>query len=139
MTIYERIESLRKAKKISQGRLEKELGFSNGSVSKWKNSTPTPERLQKVADFFGVTVDYLMTGKENSNSSAVLSPRNERDIAKKLEETLEQLESRQEALMFDGEPMDDRTRELLRASLENSIRIAKIDAKEKFTPKKYKG
>lgn len=66
MTAYERIETLRKQKKISQGNLEKELGFSNGSISKWKNSTPTFERLQKLADYFGVTVDYLMNGNENS-------------------------------------------------------------------------
>ena len=64
MTVYERIESLRKERKISQGNLEKELGFSNGSISKWKTSMPKPERLQKIADYFGVTVDYLMTGKE---------------------------------------------------------------------------
>lgn len=71
MTIYERIEQLRKAQKISQGKLEKELGFSNGSVSKWKNSTPTPERLQKIADYFNVTVDYLMTGKNNVKPSTL--------------------------------------------------------------------
>ncbi len=64
MTLYERIESLRKSKKISQGNLEKELGFSNGSISKWKNSTPTPERLQKLAEYFGVSVDWLMAGEE---------------------------------------------------------------------------
>ncbi len=40
--------------------------------------------------------------------------------------------------MFDGEVMDDNTRELLKASLENSMRIAKINAKQKFTPKKYR-
>ena len=40
--------------------------------------------------------------------------------------------------MFSGEPLGDETRELLKASLENSIRIAKINAKQKFTPKKYR-
>ena len=70
MSVYERIESLRKERKLSQGKLEKELGFSNGSVSKWKNSTPTMERLQKIADYFGITVDYLMTGKESDESES---------------------------------------------------------------------
>ena len=65
MTVYERIESLRKERKISQGNLEKELGFSNGSISKWKTSMPKPERLQKIADYFCVTVDYLMNGNES--------------------------------------------------------------------------
>ena len=63
MTVFERIESLRKAQGISQGKLEKELGFSNGSISKWRNSTPTYERIQKVAEYFGVSADYLMTGE----------------------------------------------------------------------------
>lgn len=66
-TLYERIEKLRKSRKISQGNLEKELGFSNGSISKWKNSTPTTERLQKLADYFRVSVEYLMTGEEKDN------------------------------------------------------------------------
>lgn len=66
MTLFERIEELRNSKGISQGKLEKELGFSNGSISKWKNSTPNPERLKKLADYFGVSVEYLMTGEETS-------------------------------------------------------------------------
>lgn len=60
MNMYERIEFLRKKEGISQGNLEKELGFSNGSISKWKASTPKPERLQKLADYFGVSVDFLI-------------------------------------------------------------------------------
>ena len=64
MTIFERIETLRKSRKISQGKLEKELGFSNGSISKWKTSMPNAERLQKLSDYFNVSLEYLTTGKE---------------------------------------------------------------------------
>ena len=64
MTMYERIEELRRKSGLSQGKLEKELGFSNGSISKWRTSTPSPDRLQKLSDYFHVTVEYLMTGKE---------------------------------------------------------------------------
>lgn len=60
MTVYERIEYLRKKEGISQGNLEKELSFSNGSISKWKSSMPKPERLEKIANHFGVTIDFLM-------------------------------------------------------------------------------
>ena len=66
MTLFERIEELRNSRGISQGKLEKELGFSNGSISKWKNSTPNPERLKKLADYFGVTVEYIMTGEDSN-------------------------------------------------------------------------
>lgn len=68
MTVYERIESLRKSSGISQGKLEKELGFSNGSVSKWKNSMPKLERLQKVAEYFGVSIEYIMNGQEDDKN-----------------------------------------------------------------------
>ena len=64
MTFYDRIEMLRKEKGISQGVLEKELGFSNGSYCKWRTSMPTHERLQKLANFFQVSVDYLVSGEE---------------------------------------------------------------------------
>ncbi len=40
--------------------------------------------------------------------------------------------------MFDGEPLDDETRQLLRESYENQLRITKQLAKAKFTPKKYR-
>ena len=62
--MFERIELLRKEMGISRGKLEKELRFSNGSISKWKQSTPNPERLKRLAEYFGVSFDYLMTGKE---------------------------------------------------------------------------
>lgn len=137
MTVFERIEELRKSKKISQGKLEKELGFSNGSISKWKTSTPNSERLQKLADYFGVSSEYLMTGKESANYEIGLRPKDERDISKKLNETLDQLVSN-DGLMFDGEVMDDETKELLKISLESAIRTAKITAKKKYTPKKYR-
>ena len=63
--------------------------------------------------------------------------KDERDIANDLENALSKL-SDDSALMFDGEPLDDETRELLRISLENQFRMAKIIAKEKYTPKKYR-
>lgn len=67
MTFYERLETLRKSRGISQGDLEKELIFSNGSISKWKKSVPTYDRLKKLADYFGVTVEFLRDGEERQD------------------------------------------------------------------------
>ena len=66
--IYERIEFLRKKHKISQGKFEQELGFSNGSISKWKKCVPTPTRMKKLAEYFNVSVEYLITGQEIDDS-----------------------------------------------------------------------
>ena len=42
-----------------------ELGISSGTVSAWKNGrTPTGAMLQKVANYFDVSSDYLLTGEE---------------------------------------------------------------------------
>ena len=48
----------------------KEIGISSSAVSMWKNGDRSPQtaQLQKVADYFGVTVDYLLTGEEKTPS-----------------------------------------------------------------------
>ena len=69
----------------------------------------------------------------------VLTKKDERDIAKRLDAILGEMEGGgKDGLMFDGEPLDDDTRELLRASLQNQLEMAKRLAKQKYTPKKYR-
>lgn len=69
MTLLDRVKILCKEKGISQGKMEKEMGISNGASSKWKTSSPSMEILQKLSEYFNVSVDYLMTGKDKSNSN----------------------------------------------------------------------
>lgn len=63
MTIKERVKELCRNKGVTAAKLEKECGFANGYVSKLDKSTPTTKNMQKIADYFGVTVEYLMTGE----------------------------------------------------------------------------
>lgn len=65
MNTKERIKELCVKKGISVNKLEVDLGFGTGYVSKLDKSTPNAKKLQKIADYFGVSVDYLMTGREN--------------------------------------------------------------------------
>lgn len=118
----------------------KELGIASSTFFTWKtkDKIPATKALQKISKYLGVSIDYLINGTFDNNSSLELTSKDEKDIAKRLEQTLEDLEHGQDGLMFSGEPLDEETKELLKASLENSIRIAKINAKEKFTPKKYR-
>lgn len=44
--------------------LERNLGFSNGSIAKWEKSFPSVDKVMKVADYFGVTAEFLLTGKK---------------------------------------------------------------------------
>ncbi len=139
--MYEIFEQLLQKHGLTSYKLSQLIGVSQSTLSDWKRgrSTPKQDKLQKIADYFGVTVDYLMTGKEPEQKefNPQLTAKDEKDISKKVDEILSQL-STGDALMFDGEPMDEDTKELLRVSLENGVRIAKISAKKKFTPKKYR-
>jgi len=114
-------------------------GLPSSLFSEWKRgkSTPKPDKLQKIADFFGVPLSYLLNGSmDESVKKNILSVKDERDISRRLLKTLSDLESQQGALMFDGAPLDDETKELLKASLEHSIKVAKINAK-KYTNKRF--
>lgn len=138
----DKIKSLRKSKKISQKKLGEALNLSQSAIGmiEGNKNGASPEKLKEIANFFGVTVDYLLSNEEDKDivKDIQISKRAEKDIKKALSETLEQLETSQDGLMFDGEPIDDETRELLRLSLENSMKLAKQIAKVKYTPNKYK-
>lgn len=137
MGLYENIRDIAKAKGYSVNKLEQELGFARSSINKFNKNTPSADKLQQIADLLGVSLDYLMTGvEEPKKREPRLTPKDERDIEKKLSETLEQIVSG-DGLMFHGEIMDERTRQLLEVSLRNTMESAKIAAK-KFTPNKYK-
>lgn len=65
MGLYENIKNLCDQNKIAVTRLESELGFSRGSIGKIRqHKSMTAVRLDKIADYFGVSVDYLMTGEQ---------------------------------------------------------------------------
>jgi len=62
-----RIRKLCKKKGISVGSLEKELELSNGSIYKWNKSVTRADTLLKVANYFNVSMEYLLEGKEELN------------------------------------------------------------------------
>lgn len=65
MSIKERIKELCDKQGISMNKLEDILGFGKGYCSKLDGKhKPNTAYIQKIADYFSVTVDYLMTGKE---------------------------------------------------------------------------
>ena len=59
--IYTNIAKLCQSRKISVARLEKETGLGNATIRGWNTSSPTVEKLKAVADYFGVTVDDLLS------------------------------------------------------------------------------
>lgn len=52
--------------------LEKELGFGNGTIRKWEESSPGIDKVLKVANRFGVSIDYLITGDSEDSSALAM-------------------------------------------------------------------
>lgn len=65
------LKQLRFFKKLSQAAVAKELGVAQQSVDRWENGQREPniETLWRLADFYGVTVDYLI-GRVDTEFSA---------------------------------------------------------------------
>lgn len=61
------IEKVRNTTTMSVGELEKALGFGNGTIYKWETSSPTVDKIIKVADYLNVSVDYLLGRSEERN------------------------------------------------------------------------
>lgn len=131
MTIGERIRQLREERKISQTELAEAAETTKQNLYKYENGIITnipTDKIEKMAKKLSVSPAYLMGWKEEA-----LNRKDEADIADAMERFIEQLSTAKEALMFDGEPLDDESRDLLLASLENSLRMGKRIAKQKYS------
>lgn len=67
MTVYTAIKTVAKPTGKSIYRIEKDLGFSNGTISKWNKSMPGADSLQAVADYLGTTPQYLLRLAKEDN------------------------------------------------------------------------
>ena len=70
---YEIFEKLCRERGITPSKVSKATGISTATLTSWKQGkyTPKQDKLGKIADFFGVTVDYLMYGKMHTSDDYV--------------------------------------------------------------------
>lgn len=71
--ISENIRTLCRQHNIPVYKLERHLGIANGSVNRWKTCSPNIKTVKMVADYFGVTVDELLSGPSMKGGEAVCS------------------------------------------------------------------
>ena len=122
------------------------MNFKYTTVLDWVNAKTYPriDKIEMMASYFGVDksdlIEEYSPSTKQSQPYYALTPKDERDIAKELEEMIAELSNNGGSLAFskDDKEFDEETRELLIASLEQSLRIAKMEAKKRFTPKKYR-
>lgn len=70
MSMVKTVKTLCQKKGTSIPKLEKELGFGNGAIYYWDTNTPGIDKVQKVANYFGVSIDSLVSaGKGETHES----------------------------------------------------------------------
>ena len=77
--VYDRVRHLCEKHNVSISRVENSVGFGNSTISKWESSSPSVEKLRKVADYFDVSVDYLM-GRSDDETPVSYLLSNDKDI-----------------------------------------------------------
>ena len=140
MGISENIKLLREQYGLSQKELGQIAGVSDKAVSTWEQGIKEPRMgaIQKIADHFGIQKSNIIEDNGLQSQPVSLTPRDERQIAADLEKMLADLDSKNSMAAMGGTVEDDEDRELLKASLQATMRLAKKIAKEKYTPKKYR-
>lgn len=80
--MYEIFIQLCQKNGVAPNYVGKKLGIASSSLSDWKSgrSELKTDKLKKIADYFGVTLDYLVTGKETDHEPYYRDPES-RDIA----------------------------------------------------------
>lgn len=78
--MYEIFSKLLEERNLRAADVCKGTGLPSSLFSEWKRgkSNPKADKLQKIADFFGVSIEYLMTGEKKRRISYVLRQRRNR-------------------------------------------------------------
>ena len=131
-----RITMLRKEQQLTQAQLAQKLGVGRTTVNGYEQGiiSPPPDKIKMMSEIFDVTTDYLI-GKSDDR---LLTVKDNNDIAEKMKDLLQTIELSQNDLTFNGQELDDITRQLLIQSLQNSLEIGKTISKAKYTPNKYR-
>ena len=64
MTVYDRVKELASQRKMTIAEVEKALGMGLNSLYSWRKKKPNSASLEKAADYFNVSVDYLLGREE---------------------------------------------------------------------------
>lgn len=140
--MYEIFAQLLQERGVTAYQVSKATGVAQSSLSDWKSgkSKPKYEKLKKIADYFGVSIDYLL-GEEQKEKPTVdndgLTTKDRRDVARDLEKMMAELKESGD-LMFDGDPASPEALESIRQAMAMALEYAKKVNKEKYTPKKYR-
>lgn len=120
MTVLQRIRDLAALRGISLAELERQTNLSSGSITKWDKSSPSADKLDKIANFFGVSVDYLLGRTDRKDPWPSSSP--EEDFGDIVDEQESDLLA---AFRLESEDMSEEEKKKFNDSLKGMMKIAK--------------
>lgn len=114
------------------------LGLDNTKINKIEKGhrKVTTEELNRFAELFNVSTDYLL-GRKSKENYYNLNDKEKNDIAKQADNLLKGIETGSD-LNFYGEPATEEQKERLRVAIRTAMEMNKEESKKKFTPKKYR-
>ena len=112
MDLYEKIKELEAQKNTSIRKIEEHLGYGNGTIRRWNKNKPNYDKIQAVAKYFNVSVDYLLGNEELKKTNKPV------DLKKVISEKKPTFwdDPRidwNEWVSFDGEPISDDVKKIL--------------------------
>lgn len=105
MSIKNRVKDLAEAHQITVAELERTLGLGNGTIARWDHRSPSSEKLQMVAKYFNVSVDFLLGNDKRAT-----------DGPEAINDSLGTIMS------FDGKPVTDHDRKVMKDLLESYLK-----------------
>ena len=139
--MYEIFEQLLKKYGVTAYKVSKATGISTSTLSDWKNgkSIPKSDKMQILADYFNVTLEFLTTGRcfISKTNKSELSLQEENDISKDIDNIIEKLDSsKEQPVNFGGKKMSEDTINLLKDEFQLIRRKLEIINKKSNTVKK---
>ena len=136
---FDKLQIVCDEKGIAMSALLDKIGMSRGNIARWKSGLePKAATKQKLAEALGVgreeLEEYEKPAPESRNG---LSIKEQKDIARKLEMMMDELEESGD-LMFDGDPASEEAKESIRNALAMGLEYARKVNREKYNPYKNK-
>lgn len=142
MKLGDRLKQLRLEKSISQTEMADYFHIGRSTLSQYESNvrTPSDEMKLKFADFFDVSVDYLLGKSEYRKFNPdQLTNKDKKNIEKDLKNIMDEFKSRTgDQKYYNGVELDDDGLDLMETAMNIALEQIKIKNKKKYTPKKYK-
>ncbi|SHH54042.1 Helix-turn-helix domain-containing protein [Caloranaerobacter azorensis DSM 13643] len=136
-TFGERFKQLRKEKNMTQEELAKKFFLNKSSISRYEQNKQVPEMdlLKGFADFFNVSIDYLLGRTDIRNPEKELTPEEKYPEVTDVEEAMKII-LEQPGLMLNGELLTDEDKIILANAIQMGLRTAEEMRKKRKESKK---